>query len=145
MVSEPHVLWFVLGVALSIMEIFTAGFFIIWFGIAAFITAVVAYFFHNVVLELAMFTFSSMVLLVLTKPFYAKINNGPKVASNVDALKGKTGLVVADINNTEGQGLVKVNGETWSARAIDGEKIAANSKVRIEQVEGAKLMVRNIE
>ena len=141
MAVEPYVIWFILGVSLSVIEIFTAGFFIIWFGIAAFVTAFATYFYHNLIFELAIFTLASITLLTLTKPLYGKMNEGPKTASNVEALIGKTGIITTDIDNTQGVGLVKVEGETWSARSLHGDPIQVNTRVRVEKVEGAKLIV----
>ena len=56
---------------------------------------------------------------------------------------GKTGIVVKDINNIEGKGQVKVNGELWSAFSSDSrEIIKENSPVVIEGLEGVKLKVK---
>lgn len=142
---EAYVLWFILGLVLSIMEIFTAGFFIIWFGVAALITAVLAYFYHSPLVELITFITSAIVLLFLTKPFVNKVNNTSSTASNVDALIGMRGIVVTEIDNIQGKGLVKVNGETWSSRSEEGSNIKAQTEVIVYKVEGAKLLVHVIK
>ena len=54
---------------------------------------------------------------------------------------GKTAVVISDINNLEGNGQVRVNGNVWSARSVDGEIISEGSTVTVKAIEGVKLIV----
>ena len=49
-----------------------------------------------------------------------------------------------DINPIEGTGLVKVNGETWSAKTEDESSISKNTEVEILAIDGVKLIVKAV-
>lgn len=51
-----------------------------------------------------------------------------------------SGIVTADINSLESTGLVKVNGEVWSAKA--DENISKGTKVEVLKIDGVKLIVK---
>lgn len=51
------------------------------------------------------------------------------------------GLEAETVNKLAPEGLVRVNGELWSARALDGASIAAGTRIRITGAEGLILFV----
>ncbi len=55
------------------------------------------------------------------------------------------GIVDEEIDCTQGNGLVHVMGQQWSAVSSDGKNISKDCKVRIEEVQGVKLVVRKIK
>jgi membrane protein implicated in regulation of membrane protease activity len=60
-------------------------------------------------------------------------------ATNVEALLGAPALTLSVIN--ENSGLVKLSGETWSARSNTGE-IEVGSQVEVVAIEGATAIVK---
>jgi membrane protein implicated in regulation of membrane protease activity len=60
-------------------------------------------------------------------------------ATNVEALIGAPALTLSAI--TENNGLVKLSGETWSARSNVGE-IEVGSQVEVVAIEGATAVVK---
>lgn len=60
-------------------------------------------------------------------------------ATNVEALIGATAITLSAI--TQLQGLVKLNGETWSARSTIGE-IQEGVQVEVVAIEGATAVVK---
>ncbi|CAB5117663.1 MAG: NfeD family protein [Actinobacteria bacterium] len=60
-------------------------------------------------------------------------------ATNVEALIGATAVALSVVTQT--QGLVKLNGETWSARSNDGE-IYDGIQVEVVAIEGATAVVK---
>ena len=54
---------------------------------------------------------------------------------------GKTGIVTAQIDNTEGVGQVTVLGSVWTARSLDGSILPEGENVVIKAIEGVKLIV----
>ena len=54
---------------------------------------------------------------------------------------GRECPVTEDIQNLQSQGQVKVNGMVWSARSTDGQHIPKGTVVRIDRIEGVKLLV----
>ena len=57
---------------------------------------------------------------------------------------GEQGKVTETIDNDNSTGAVYVDGKTWTARSADGAVIPAGSQVRIERMEGVKLLVREL-
>jgi membrane protein implicated in regulation of membrane protease activity len=72
--------------------------------------------------------------------FWVKKEHTVTTKTNVYALQGKKGTVLKEIprNNV---GLVKVGGETWSAKAVNGHLIKAGTTVEVVRVQGAHLFV----
>ena len=62
-----------------------------------------------------------------------------------DANIGKEVLVTEDIDNMLNLGEVKVNGQLWSAKALNEDKIEKNTKVVIRKIEGNKLLVERVK
>jgi membrane protein implicated in regulation of membrane protease activity len=58
------------------------------------------------------------------------------------ALIGKQAIVIERIANREGLGFVRIDGEVWTARALDGEReIQRGARVEVVQVKGATAVV----
>lgn len=54
-------------------------------------------------------------------------------------------LVIETINNKEGTGLVKINGDVWRAFAEDDEEVIEKGEhVKILKVEGAHVVVKKV-
>lgn len=64
--------------------------------------------------------------------------------TNVYALRSKRGFVTNEIGVGK-MGRVKINGESWSARSIDGQKIKEGELVSVVSVKGAHLIVNKVK
>lgn len=138
-------IWLILSGVFLIGEIFTISFLLFWFGIGAFLALLVSLITDNILIQIAVFTISSSLMVLFMKPLAKKIfkeNNDMK--SNVDSLIGKNGIVIKEINNIESKGQIKVNGELWSAFSDDNSIIEEGASVCIEDVKGVKLKVKKI-
>jgi membrane protein implicated in regulation of membrane protease activity len=71
---------------------------------------------------------------------YFEVNKEIK-PSTIDALIGRTGIVVKEINKDE-PGLVKLNGEVWSATSVNSIVIPKDANVVVEKIDGVKLIVK---
>jgi membrane protein implicated in regulation of membrane protease activity len=127
-----------------IMELFTPGFFLLLAGIAACFTGAIAYFIPNIFwLQWIIFGISTILVLVfLRKYILNRIEPINTVSSNVDGLIGKTAVVVNKIQPESLKGQVRVGGEIWIAKSLDGKPIETNEEVIVESVSGTKLIVR---
>ena len=68
------------------------------------------------------------------------LREAPGYRSALDKLVGSDGVATSDI--TDGHGQVKVDGEEWSARALEpGSTIAAGEKIEVYEIDGATLVV----
>ena len=54
---------------------------------------------------------------------------------------GKSGLVIKTITK-DNIGLVKVEGEIWSATSIDNDSIEEGTDITVEYIDGVKLIVK---
>lgn len=113
----------------------------IWFAVASLVAMVVALFGGAFWLQISVFLVVSFGLLALLWPFVKKFINPKVTATNVDSLIGKLAHVTEDIDNIDAHGQAKVNGLEWSARSADGKPIPKGTLVRIDHVEGVKLIV----
>src|SRR5262249_41324351 len=121
--SMPVMLWVILAVALALIEVFTAGFFCIFFAEGALILGIVAWFFLNdIALQVVAFFAGAIVNLVFLRPVLKKafkISDKPMQDSNVQALIGKPAVVVDTVEKFSGRVKVLHTGETWSAYLDD--------------------------
>ncbi|WP_104134970.1 MULTISPECIES: NfeD family protein [unclassified Cryobacterium] len=94
----------------------------------------------------------SVLLLLTIRPFLLRAlrKGGDPALSNIDALIGMTGRVVATV--TETGGLVKLaNGETWTARLVKPAGTAANGSIdpgqaiTVHLIEGSTAVVITAE
>ncbi len=140
-----YIFYLALFVLLLVIEGLTVNLVTVWLSLSALITSVVAYFFpEKIFLQLSVFILLSIIFIILTKPFVKKIKK-EKVSTNADRLFQEVGIVEEEINNLDFSGCVKVKGQHWSAKSVDGKKIEKNKKVKIHEIDGVKLMVSEIK
>ena len=133
--------WVIAIAVLSLIEVLTPQFVTIWFAAGAVVALIFALAGLPVVAQIIAFIVSSVVFLVVTRPLYDKFIKSRQVATNADSLIGKTAIVTEPIDNDEGVGFVKINGQVWSARSNDGSQISKGEKVHILSIEGVKLII----
>ena len=134
--------WLVLFVILALFELATVNLVSIWFAIGAIIATFVSLVTDNIMIHLAVFTITSILLLLLTKPFVKKIKKKDVVPTNLDRVIGKVGVVTEKIEK-DGIGEVKVLGKRWSA--YSDKEIEENSKVKVLSINGVKLKVEEFK
>jgi membrane protein implicated in regulation of membrane protease activity len=110
---DPWHIWLLLGLILMAAEVLTGGFVLLLFGVAC---------------------------LAGLRPFLLRWTRVPEQPSNVDALSGRTGVVV-QAAASEQAARVKIGGEDWRARHRDGKPLAVGAAITVAAVEGATLVV----
>ena len=131
--------WLLLGVLFAVVEGLTVQLVSIWFAIGAAVTAVAAAFTNlSLTGQFWLFLVVSAVLLAATRPL---VKQGKRVPTNADRLLGQIGIVQQAIDNDLEQGRVKVDGLSWAARTVDGKPLPENTRVRILEIQGAKVLV----
>lgn len=140
-------IWLIIAGLCFIAEMMTVGFFIFWFGIGALLSLLTSLIFpENLVLQAVVFVVSSVILLILTKPIVNKfIGKDKKNETNAYSIIGKKALVIQDINPTHSVGQIKISGEVWSAKTLDGSNIEKGKEVQILSIEGVKAIVEPIK
>ncbi|HCC04125.1 MAG TPA: NfeD family protein [Clostridiales bacterium] len=136
--------WLIIAGLCLVIEIYTVGFFIFWFGIGALFALLVSFLTSNLFIQIVVFLVSSSLLVILTKPLMKKFTKNEKtVPTNFFSLSGKQGIVTKKIDSDNSTGQVKVKGELWSA--ISDKDIEKDAKVKILGVDGVKLKVEKID
>ena len=70
--------WLIIAILFFILEMMGPGFLLFWVGIAALITMVVSIFVDSIVIQIGIFTISSILLLFCTRSFVKKISKNIK-------------------------------------------------------------------
>ena len=136
--------WLIIAGLCLVIEIYTVGFFIFWFGIGALFALLVSFLTNNLFIQIGVFLVSSSLLVISTKPLMKKFTKSEKtVPTNFFSLSGKQGIVTKKIDSDNSTGQVKVKGELWSA--ISDKDIEKDAKVKILGVDGVKLKVEKID
>ncbi len=137
--------WSIAAVLLIIVEILTAGFVLGSFGVAAFITAIVAYIGFPIEFQLIVFIAASLVMFFTLRPIAKKyLAPKKKIETNVHRLIGKKAIVIETIDNFRQTGRVKIDGDDWRARTESQEVIPVGREVIIKVVDSATLIVSSV-
>lgn len=139
--ANMSIVWLALMVLLLILEAATAGLTSIWFALGALAALIASLFGGALWLQLVWFFAVSLLTLWLTRPLALKYLNSRRVATNADRVIGAEAVVTEDIDNVAGSGAVHVDGHEWTARSGSGANIAKGAVVRVERIEGVKLIV----
>ncbi|TDV56631.1 NfeD family protein [Actinophytocola oryzae] len=115
---ELWLIWLVLAVALGVVEIFTLTAALGVLGAAALVPALLAAIGLPLPIQLVMFGLAATAGVVLVRPIALRHMRTPQLERfGVDALVGKRAHVLREV--TDRDGLVRIDGEEWTARAFD--------------------------
>jgi membrane protein implicated in regulation of membrane protease activity len=137
-------LWIVLGVVLAVAEIFTTTLFLIMFAVGAFAAAGAAALGADVSVQALVFAAVSALSVAATRPIVKRhrlraVESGEE-PFGVEAIEGSTALVLEQVDAHHG--LVKIDGELWTARAYDATQVLPPGEhVRVIEVKGVTAMV----
>ncbi|MFT4006997.1 MAG: NfeD family protein [Lacrimispora sp.] len=134
--------WLIAFVVLLGIEAATMALTTIWFAGGALVAFVLALFGADIQVQLAMFVIVSFILLFFTRPFALKYVNRNTVKTNLESLIGRNARVTVEINNLEGKGAAVLNGQEWTARALEDDNIyPVGTMVEVKDIKGVKLIV----
>lgn len=135
--------WLILALFFMVLEAFTVGFLVFWFGVGALLALFTSLLTNNMIIQSTVFIVSSTLLLFATKPLVAKITkNDKEIKTNVYSVINKKGRVIIDIDPDDSTGQVKIAGDVWSAKSATNKRIPKGTNVIVEKIEGVKVIVR---
>lgn len=136
-------LWTVFAIVMGIGEVFTAGFFLLPFAIGAGAAAILAWFGANVLAQWLVFFGISIFSLAYLRRFIGRQDeiDQPRVGAN--RWIGSEGVVLEAIDPHSGAGMVRILNEEWRATALS--PISTGSRIIVTEVQGARLMVEQLE
>jgi membrane protein implicated in regulation of membrane protease activity len=141
--SKPELFWFIIGLALFLAELVIPGFFIFFFGLGAWVTAIVCLIGEpGINLQILIFAVTSILTLIglrkiiQKKFFYSKGKESEEVE---DEFTGKEALALNDFG-FEKNGKVEFKGTTWTAGSKSD--IKEGQRVDIVEKDSFKLIVK---
>ena len=143
--SLQHWHWWILAVILVGLEIVAPGYVLLWIGIAAMLTGLLKFIIAGLAWEIQFLVFSitSLVTVIYVRIYLRKnplVSDQPNLSRRGEQYIGKTYTLETAIEN--GVGRVKVGDTVWR---VEGSDIAAGSKVKVVDVNGASFVVEPIE
>ncbi|MBA3328277.1 MAG: NfeD family protein [Solirubrobacterales bacterium] len=140
---DAWVLWILLAVVLAAGEVMTTSFFLAPFAAGALLGALADAAGAGSAVSVAVFLVSSGLLLGFVRPIARRHLYTPaQIRTGTAALVGHTAMVTERIANDEGSGCVKLDGETWTARAFDEDTtIEVGRRVHVVEIRGATALV----
>ena len=135
------VVWLIAAVVLGVAEFFTLTLAFGLLAAAALVAAVVAGLGGGLLAQVLAFAITGGVGLLIVRPIARQQMTHPAlVREGSYALVGKKAVVIEEVTGT--QGLIKLSGEVWSARALDEDHvIPAGTLVDVMEIEGATAIV----
>ena len=140
---DAWVWWIVIACVLAIGEVMTTSFFLAPFALGATIAALASAVGLGVAASLAFFLAGSLGLLLFVRPIARRHLTMPaQLRTGTAALVGRTAVVLERIANDEGVGCAKIEGEVWTARAFDEDRvIEPGERVQVIAIRGATALV----
>ena len=135
-------IWLIAAGVFLILEIFTMGFLVFWLSIGCVLSALISLITDSLIIQTAVFVFSSGLLIFATKPLVKKFAEKDNAKTNVYSLAGKKAIVIEDIDWVSGTGQIKFEGQVWSAQTLEQVNIEKGTEVEIEKIEGVKAFVK---
>ena len=137
----PIWMWLAASGALLVVEILTVDLLFASLAFSALLAAGANALGFNIVVQGIVFGVGAIGSLMFLRPIALRhLKKKPADhATNIEALIGAPAMTLSAI--TEHDGLVKLSGETWSARSNTGE-IEVGSQVEVVAIEGATAVVK---
>ena len=137
--------WIILLVLAVIIEIATTDLTSIWFAAGALVALILNLFVQDelIWLQIMLFAIVSIAAMIIIKPIIKRKFSSETVETNVNALIGKTVIVVSTIAMYN-PGLIKAEGIEWTAVTED-ETFEPGDLVEIVSITGNKMLVKSVE
>lgn len=135
--------WVILSAFLIVGEIFTAGFFILPFGIGAAVAAALAFMGAGLVWQWLVFLVVSVALLLPLKRFADRVTPDSGVGVAANRVIGKMGIVLEAVHpNGVTGGRVKIGSEEWGATSDADDLIPEGARVEVLRIDGTNVVVQ---
>lgn len=130
--SNLWLIWTIIALICLILELSSGDFYVTCFAIGALCSVVVSLFPSPIWLQVLVFAIASVLSILFIRPSLLKHLHakGHERVSNADALIGRTGLVIEQINGEE-PGYVKIDGDEWRAVCKSGDLINKGEQVKV--------------
>jgi len=143
--SDPAVIWFLIGLGLLLLELVLPGLVILFFGVGAWVTALVCTFTNiNLNFQILIFLVASLLGLVLLRKYLKNrfFNRSDKeIDDQLEEFIGRKARAITEFK--DGSGKIEFKGTNWSARCVD--PVAKGDWVEITAKDSLILQVKKAE
>ncbi len=137
--------WIMLTVVFLVIELITVGMVSIWFMAGSLVALVASVIGAPPWLQVVIFIVVSCACFALLYPRLKRFVRKNHQATNADMVLGETCVVRDRIDNIAETGSVAIAGKVWTARTADGEIVESGELVRVDDIQGVKLIVTPIK
>lgn len=132
-------IWLIVGILLVVAEVLSGDFVLVMLGAAALAAAGVSALGAADLVSVLVFAASSVGLIVGARPFVKRRLLGSGIKMHHEALLGAKAVAVSQVDEHGGQ--IKIGGDTWSARTLDGSVVEEGEAVTVVEISGATAVV----
>jgi len=137
-------IWMIMAALFIVGEIFTAGFFLLWFGVGAAAAGLVALLGLGMTWQLAIFIVLSLVLFAVSRKFADRVSGEQPPGIGANRMIGVECVVLQPIDNMANTGRVRMSREEWRAESETGHRIEEGARVVVTSINGTHLVVKPI-
>jgi len=142
MAEYMGVVWLIAVIGFTVLEASTVQFVSLWFAGGALVSLIMFVLGASLSWQIIGFAVSSLLLLILTRPFVRKMTKNTENKTNSDALIGRKTVIIKETDSFGDGGEAKIDGKIWTVKSSDGAVLMPEEIVVIEKIEGVKLIVR---
>ncbi|WP_374058894.1 NfeD family protein [Arthrobacter sp. MSA 4-2] len=141
LVENPWILWLVLFLGLAAVETLTLDLMFLMLSVGALAALIASFVTGSFFLQGLAFCVVALMMVLLVRPIALRHLRGATgdQRSNIDRLIGEPALALETV--TSSSGTVKIGGDTWSARTLDGISVPAGARLAVARIEGATAVV----
>ena len=134
-------IWIAAALAAVLIELLTPTALVsVWFALGAVVAALLTILRLSVAVQLVAFVLVSLLAMLIVRPIASRYLRGNVVPTNADRMIHQIGTVTREIREDQ-WGEVYVLSSYWSAVSFQHETIEKGTKVKVLNIEGAKLIV----
>ncbi|MCR5676529.1 MAG: NfeD family protein [Agathobacter sp.] len=142
----PILIWLIMLIAFTAVELLTVGLVSIWLAVGALFALIVAAVSGPIWLQIVVFFVVSLITLLATRPLARKYVNRRILPTNADSLVGEVLAVKETVDNRNETGMGVIHGKEWTLRSTKDETvIPEGTLVKVTQIQGVKLIVEKYE
>jgi membrane protein implicated in regulation of membrane protease activity len=140
---DAWIVWLIVAVVFAVGEVLTTSFFLGPFAIGASAAALVSLAGAGDAISVVVFAVLTTASFAIVRPIARRHLRQPaQVRTGTAALIGQHVHVLERIANDDDTGLVKLEGEVWTARAYDEDRVfEPGDRVAVVEIRGATALV----
>jgi membrane protein implicated in regulation of membrane protease activity len=140
---DAWILWLIVAVVFAVAEVINLSFYLFPFAVGAAGAAIVDLAGGSGAVSWATFAVLTAVSFTVVRPIARRhVHMPPQIRTGTAALVGRSAMVLERIDNDAGVGCVRLDGEVWTARAYDEDKVLEpGTRVQVMEIRGATALV----